>query len=45
MTAEHNKKGLAKANDIYRHRSKRARELKAQGKKVFNNQWFTIGHG
>jgi benzoyl-CoA reductase/2-hydroxyglutaryl-CoA dehydratase subunit BcrC/BadD/HgdB len=34
MTAEPNKKGLAKANDIYRHRSKRARELKAEGKKV-----------
>ena len=28
-------KGLAKADDIYRNRSKRARELKAEGKKVF----------
>jgi hypothetical protein len=34
MTAEPQIKGLAKANDIYLHRSKRARELKAEGKKV-----------
>ncbi len=35
MTGEHNAKGLAKAKEIYDHRSRRARELKAEGKKVF----------
>lgn len=35
MSGEHNAKGLAKAKEIYNHRSRRARELRAEGKKVF----------
>ena len=34
MASENTLKGLAKAKDIYSYRSKRARELKAEGKKV-----------
>ena len=34
MASENTLKGLAKAKDIYEHRSKRARELKAEGQKV-----------
>ncbi|MFC1856990.1 2-hydroxyacyl-CoA dehydratase subunit D [Thermodesulfobacteriota bacterium] len=35
MAAENTLKGLAKAKDIYEYRSKRARALKEEGKKVF----------
>jgi len=35
MEAQSTLKGLAKAKDVYEHRSKRARELKAAGQKVF----------
>ncbi|PQP34602.1 hypothetical protein C6A37_06935 [Desulfobacteraceae bacterium SEEP-SAG9] len=34
MASENTLKGLAKAKDIYEYRSKRARELKSEGKKV-----------
>ena len=34
MASENTLKGLAKAKDVYEHRSKRARELKAEGQKV-----------
>ena len=35
MAAENTLKGLAKAKNVYEYRSKRARELKEEGKKVF----------